>query len=51
MTPPVVTSYNYLMYVPYQLERLMWFGTMLCFTSFLVGAANRERTAPQFSHR
>lgn len=27
--------YNYLMYVPYQLERLMWIGTLLCLTSFL----------------
>lgn len=28
--------YNYLLYVPYQLERIMVFGTMLCFYSFLV---------------
>jgi hypothetical protein len=24
------------MYVPYQLERLMWIGTLICLTSFLV---------------
>lgn len=24
------------MYVPVQLERLMWIGTLLCLTSFLV---------------
>eukprot|EP00877_Chromochloris_zofingiensis_P002786 jgi/Chrzof1/12508/Cz06g36240.t1 len=28
--------YNFLLYVPYQLERLMWFGTLICLVSFLV---------------
>jgi hypothetical protein len=32
------TSYNFLLYVPYQLERIMIFGTLLCLYSFLVGA-------------
>lgn len=30
--------YNFLLYVPYQLERIMIFGTLLCFYSFLVGS-------------
>ena len=29
--------YNALVYVPYQLERLLWFGTFICCDSFLVG--------------
>ena len=28
--------YNALVYVPYQLERLLWFGTLICCDSFLV---------------
>jgi hypothetical protein len=28
--------YNFLLYVPYQLERIMIFGTLLCLYSFLV---------------
>lgn len=28
--------YNALVYVPYQLERLLWFGTFICCDSFLV---------------
>ena len=28
--------YNALVYVPYQLERLLLFGVLLCFDSFLV---------------
>lgn len=30
-----VYRYNFLMYVPYQLERLIQFGTLLCLDSFL----------------
>jgi hypothetical protein len=33
-----VCRYNFLLYVPYQLERIMIFGTLLCLYSFLVGA-------------
>jgi hypothetical protein len=38
--PSCVYRYNFLLYVPYQLERIMIFGTLLCFYSFLV----RKRT-------
>jgi hypothetical protein len=34
--PPCARRYNFLLYVPYQLERIMIFGTLLCFYSFLV---------------
>jgi len=32
---PYLCSYNFLMYVPYQLERLIQLGTLLCLDSFL----------------
>ena len=32
----VIARYNALVYVPYQLERLLLFGVLLCFDSFLV---------------
>ncbi len=36
-TPSVRAGrYNALVYVPYQLERLLLFGVLLCFDSFLV---------------
>jgi hypothetical protein len=34
--PSCIHRYNFLLYVPYQLERIMIFGTLLCFYSFLV---------------
>lgn len=32
---PGTHRYNFLLYVPYQLERLIQFGTLLCLDSFL----------------
>ena len=31
--------YNALIFVPYQLERLLWYGLLLCLDSFLVGCS------------
>ena len=36
------SRYNALVYVPYQLERLLWFGTFICCDSFLVGLVPRK---------
>lgn len=33
--------YNFFIYVPYQLERLITFGTLLCLDSFLVSQQQR----------
>jgi hypothetical protein len=35
LTPICPCRYNYLLYVPYQLERLIQFGTLLCLDAFL----------------
>jgi hypothetical protein len=40
--PACVCRYNYLLYVPYQLERVMTFGTCLCCWSYLVRAAQER---------
>lgn len=37
MLPAVICRYNAIAYVPYQLERLLWYGLLLCCNSFLVG--------------
>ena len=29
--------YNAIMIIPYQLERLLWYGLLVCLDSFLVG--------------
>jgi hypothetical protein len=37
--------YNFLLYVPYQLERIMIFGTLLCLYSFLVSSSNSSSSS------